>query len=104
MKIIIKSPFTQNSVKILANLSVKDVKHRHEQFAFVRCCSVRILATLIFATNSVGGGGGVLGKIYIFQDYCVDIYHSNTCIHVVDQPTCDFILNMAWFVNSRHPC
>ena len=24
--------------------------------------------------------------------------------HVVDQPTCDFILNMAWFVNNRHPC
>ena len=27
VKIIIKSPFTQNSVNILANLSVKDVKH-----------------------------------------------------------------------------
>ena len=24
--------------------------------------------------------------------------------YVVDQPTCDFILNMAWFVNSRQPC
>ena len=23
---------------------------------------------------------------------------------IVDQPTCDFILNMAWFVNSRQPC
>ena len=37
----------------------------------------------------------------------VEVSHNScwfTSVPIVDQPTCDCILKMAWFVNSRKPC